>query len=271
MKYTIIIYGRHSNDWTLAFSKISSLWNTFPDIDIQHIGNYCTIPNNIYSTPINIVIPLMETHIIDFIDKHHSDKFPSLIPTKSMIETFANKLAFSCYVNDNNLSLMTPKIYTIDNIVYPCIIKRTNLNNGNGCNILNNENDLKKYLNSNKKYVIQNIIYDNIEYTTHCICHNGNILWHVTYVYKLDSQCTIKKGYVDSHKYEISNIVLSELQSFLLPIKYQGPCNIDYKVIDGHIMVMEINPRFGGSLMIEDNREDLRQAIKTIIDVLTNN
>ena len=88
MKIAIIIYGRHSDDWTSAFSKDSLLWNSFPDISVHHIESQYTISDNVYSTPINIVIPLMEKHIIDFIDKHDFNNFLSLIPTKLMIETY---------------------------------------------------------------------------------------------------------------------------------------------------------------------------------------
>lgn len=273
MQTTIIIYGQHSSDWTSAFSSKSSLWNIFPGIIVRHIDSHHIIKKSEQSvTTENIVIPLMETHIMSFIDKHNLDDFLSLIPTKSMVETFGNKLAFSEYIKHNNLSLMAPTTYTLNNIVYPCIIKRTDLNTGNGISILNSNYDLEKYLTQNKhsEYIIQNIIYDNKEFTTHCICNNGNILWHTTYIYKLKSQSMIKKTGLFPHKHEMSSEILDELQLFLQPIKYSGPCNIDYKIINNHIVVMEINPRFGGSLMSAVNRRDLQQAIKTIIDVLMN-
>jgi len=52
----------------------------------------------------------------------------------------------------------------------------------------------------------------------------------------------------------------------LKPLKYSGPCNIDFKINpEGSLKILEINPRLGGSLMQKENRDLLKEAIDQIL------
>jgi len=61
---------------------------------------------------------------------------------------------------------------------------------------------------------------------------------------------------------------LAEFESILGPLAYSGPCCIDYKVTEsGQTIVLEINPRFGGSLMRPAHVEDLQGSLAAIISL----
>jgi carbamoylphosphate synthase large subunit len=50
-------------------------------------------------------------------------------------------------------------------------------------------------------------------------------------------------------------------------LEFSGPCNIDYKTDDeGNIIVFEVNPRMGGSIMRPEKIADLCETLSTIID-----
>lgn len=51
------------------------------------------------------------------------------------------------------------------------------------------------------------------------------------------------------------------------PLAYSGPCNVDYKIpTPDRIAIFEINPRFGGSLMIDVNLPKLQEALRCIVE-----
>ena len=60
--------------------------------------------------------------------------------------------------------------------------------------------------------------------------------------------------------------IVRQIEAVLAPLAYNGPCNLDYKLDpDGKIRVFEINPRLGGSLMMPQHGEELRQALACIV------
>jgi carbamoylphosphate synthase large subunit len=59
--------------------------------------------------------------------------------------------------------------------------------------------------------------------------------------------------------------VSSIFESIIKHLNYSGPCNIDFKLINGTPKIFEINPRLGGSLMVSENLSALTQILKIII------
>ena len=60
---------------------------------------------------------------------------------------------------------------------------------------------------------------------------------------------------------------LSDFQRILAPLKFSGPCNIDYKLsAAGDVRILEINPRFGGSLFLPDVVARLKGSLSCIVD-----
>ena len=63
---------------------------------------------------------------------------------------------------------------------------------------------------------------------------------------------------------------LEALERLLGPIDYSGPCNMDYTLRPsgakaGELAVFEINPRFGGTLFLADNRDLLVEALTCLV------
>ena len=51
----------------------------------------------------------------------------------------------------------------------------------------------------------------------------------------------------------------------LAPLNYRGPCVIDYKLADGRVQIFEINPRLGGTLLLDAHARLLREALAHIL------
>jgi carbamoylphosphate synthase large subunit len=59
--------------------------------------------------------------------------------------------------------------------------------------------------------------------------------------------------------------VAAVFKDIIKHLHYSGPCNIDFKLINGHPRIFEINPRLGGSLMVSDNVQTLTKVLNIII------
>ena len=65
---------------------------------------------------------------------------------------------------------------------------------------------------------------------------------------------------------EISSDELELFERILRPLAFSGPANIDFRRRpDGSIAMLEINPRFGLSLLRPEHVVDLRAAVGAIL------
>lgn len=260
----LIFYGNHSDVWSYALVKIESKLNDVlkmsygvKTIEDLRIG----INSNRKFGAETLILPLGVEHAIEL----HSHNIRALMPNLQSLELFSNKKLFSEYVKEHNLIEYVPR--TIDNETEFVlgIAKPNNLSYGRGCEIIRSKEELKKF---DEKYVIQEFMRSKFEYVTHIVASNGLIKLALTYCYEMKSDMEIKSGLSypkKTTKIKIGNEILDILQKFLIPVSYSGICNIDYKIINDQVKVMEINPRLGGSLMEDIHRDDLVKIIKCLL------
>ena len=217
-----------------------------------------------------VVIPL-DLDDIRRCPRHH----PSLVPNELALATLGNKRAFARYVAANGLSDLCPtSFWTEEEAAFPCVLKRTDLHAGMGVAVVRSREELRTFLEAetwkNKEIVMQAFVPGAAEYVTHCICRNGRILWHCTFRCEHDDAHHIRAG-IAHHTFEpfdTSPETLARLERVLIPLRYDGPCNIDYKLSPkGDVSIFEANPRFGGSLMIPRHVGFLRQALGCLVKV----
>lgn len=116
--------------------------------------------------------------------------------------------------------------------------------------------------------IVQEYIPNVEEFVSHIVVINGSIKICITYKYIFNDNTHIKSYPLNTNnviKVNIDKIYIDIMEKFLSKCSYNGVCNIDF-IIDskGNIKIFEINPRFGGSL-IRDNNEDLHN---TLIELL---
>ena len=117
-----------------------------------------------------------------------------------------------------------------------------------------------------QKYILQEFVPGGREYATYCLFENGKLLWHCSYAFTYQEN-SIRLTGENMERVVASAAQLDQIQRFIAPLNYTGPCNIDYKLRpDGSIAILEINPRLGGTLMRPENVEDLSQALSLIIE-----
>lgn len=264
----ITIFGIHSADWTEALGNDAAVWSRLGVQSIQTLPGYAIdAPNVLVQLGNSVLIPLMEPHI-----RNCPRVGYGLFPDRDAVDLFANKKTFADYALRNGLADMCPRDYGNTEAHYPCVLKRIDLNAGIGVEIVHNQAELKSLLNqpmwAGHDYIVQEYVASDSDFVTHMVCRNGKIKWHCTYQLFINPPGGIQQpgNTVLRSPIIISEDVLERLNRFLLPLKYNGPVNFDYKIDHtGAVKVMEINPRLGGSLMVPENIDDLEAALRCII------
>ncbi len=194
----------------------------------------------------SVQVPLMEDDILACPD--------ALRPSAIAIATLRDKAAFRDYAERERLDYLCPARTT----TFPCMLKRTDSFSGTGVALVHSQTQLDTLLAQDPwlghPWILQEHVPDGIEYVTHMVAKDGVALWRCTYEYSATKGRTTKRP----------TPFAEAVEAFLAPLAFSGPCCANYKIVGGHMKLFEINPRIGGSLMRDENRSDLREALTAI-------
>jgi len=134
-------------------------------------------------------------------------------------------------------------------LTYPYILKKKIDQWGQNTHIIYGSHEEEKFseiLNS-PEYFCQEIITGKSEYATHIVIENKKIVHSLNIKYIFKSDLSIK-GKDKSAVIICTCPYLDIFTSILISIGFEGICCINYKVRNKTPYIIEINPRFGGSL-----------------------
>ena len=97
-------------------------------------------------------------------------------------------------------------------------------------------------------YFCQEFILGPHEYATHVLFKNQQIVCALNIKYIFNTETPIKGKDTPIFTHICRCPFLGLFSTILEAIKFEGLCCFNYKVIDNHPFIFEINPRFGGSL-----------------------
>jgi hypothetical protein len=121
---------------------------------------------------------------------------------------------------------------------------------GTGCYIIRNRDDEQTHREriNDPEYFCQEIITGPVEFATHILFVGGRIVKALNIKYESASDMAIKGQ--DAFLYRvIHRCPYRKLFTRILrTIEFEGLCCLNYKVAKGQPFLLEINPRFGGSL-----------------------
>lgn len=133
---------------------------------------------------------------------------------------------------------------------FPYVLKRKIDAWGRHCAVVHGvdeEEGLRHHLDD-PDYLHQRFISGREEFTTHIVFREGRILAALNLRYRFADETPIKGR---SHPLTIHPCKLSHgalFREILLSIGFEGLCCFNYKLEQGKPLILEINPRFGGSL-----------------------
>jgi len=136
--------------------------------------------------------------------------------------------------------------------VVPCIIKKRRDQLGANSHLvrtLDQADEAREKLVSGD-YYCQEVVESQDEYATHLLIREGRAVCDLTIAYRHRDSVFVQgrdrplyKGVVPTRHLELFTAVLNA-------IGFEGLCCIDYKEVRGEPRLLEINPRFGGSLVL---------------------
>ena len=90
------------------------------------------------------------------------------------------------------------------------------------------------------------------EYATHMLIVDGMVIYHSSNEYEMAQEFSVKGNalapvseVIDA---DVDARIIDELSALLRTIGFNGTCCVDYKIVDGRIRLLEVNPRCGFSL-----------------------
>ena len=175
------------------------------------------------------------------------------IPSRNIFETFDDKTKFYKYMINNDFSEYIPKVYNLkgyNEIIMPCILKHNKSWYGRQTYIIKTERDIPRDINLDE-YAICEIIEGKIEYATHILANNGEIIKELTIQHSFDRPVFVHgvtKKPTTSHEIKINSNVLNIFKDIVKKSQYSGIICVDYKIVNNCPKIFEINPRVGGSL-----------------------
>lgn len=265
-RFDIVLTGKGYPDWEAPLSSASPVW---PRAHIRSVSRGTMVRDapNLLAAWRRLVIPLLETDAANAPESNWG-----LVPSRDAVASLANKAQFARYARDNGLSDLVPADYRgPGEIVYPAVVKRHDLASGNGVAIVSSPDDLGRVLATppfvGHPTVVQQFV-DGPEFTAHCVLDEGLVLWACAYRHHTAPNSVRRpRAEEPTDAAHLDDRDRADFARLLAPLSYCGPANIDFKRrADGRIIVLEINPRFGGSLFRPQNRTDLATALATIID-----
>jgi hypothetical protein len=210
------------------------VWDGVPGvIEVQRVADR----SSVNAVPSNADI---RTVIIPLGEEHYSEaprSYLSLVPDARAIATLSNKASFAAYLDEHGLSKLRPTNYGSDeDVEFPFVLKRTDLAGGMGIEFVRStaefDRRLKTTMFRGKQRLLQAFVAGSTEYVTHCVCKDGVILWDCTFAWGLGSDTQF--GIPDfgaTIPFSASRKTLSDIAAALAPLRYSGPCCVNYKLL----------------------------------------
>ncbi len=267
----VVVFGTAGLDWLPRLSDPAT-WRALPNVvEVLVLPEPARHPITPPRDPraCTVLIPLSEKDILA-----RPPTVPALAPASAVVELLRDKVAFAAHVERLGLAAVCPRVYRSPaEIGLPCIVKPAVAAYGTGIRILRSKAELDSFLAQEgwdpARWICQEFIAADIEYSTHCVLERGRVLWFCSFAFERREGADIRCGieFATMRPFTAPAAVLEAIARLLAPLDYSGPCAVDYTVRDdGRIALFEINPRFGGSLMIPENGHHLQAALACIIE-----
>ncbi len=172
------------------------------------------------------------------------------LPNAESVRLCDDKFEFNQALIKTGFGQYIPRMAQGQALTPPYILKKRNGSWGNDCYIIRNHDDEEARLDriTDPGYFCQELIPGSAEFATHILLVDGRIVKALNIKYQFASDMPIKGQNVALFQVVHRCPYLDLFARILRTIQFQGLCCVNYKVAEGKPFLMEINPRFGGSL-----------------------
>lgn len=195
----------------------------------------------------DVVIPL-DMDSVNYMTEHSSNFPLNQIPPPpaDAVSLFHDKVAFNEWLLTSRFSSMAIQART----KIPFFLKPREGAWGDGCIVIDSPEEANRHTDkiNSEAYLTSEILYSNCEYATHIAFRDGRIIAQLCIRYTFNTETAVKGVDAPQTKLVVKDPFIDDWAELLQETGYAGICCINYKSINGRPRIMEINPRFGGSL-----------------------
>lgn len=237
------IYGCDIYDYPVGMDKVKLFWKSDLAVEPCYIDNLLA---KCEEYEITHIIPINEQEIT--VISKNRDCFLSkgillVINDEFIIDTFLDKYKTYTYLEKlEGVTVPGTFLYNeYDGCNRPCIVKLRNSCGSKYLNVISSKKELDSLGLELEKYVIQEYIDSNDEYTVGVFSDGDNIS---VIIYKRKLQ----HGYTSFVELCHDNEIKQLAQQIANSINLRGYINIQLRKLDGKIYIFEINPRISGTV-----------------------
>jgi hypothetical protein len=216
---------------------------------LPHRIEFGPITENCYRE-YDIVVPLTLAALKDarIFCGSHDHAFP--LPSAESVDLCNDKYRFNQEMIDAGFAEHIPAMRQGLGLTPPYILKKRTGIWGNDCFIVRNQADEDRHLDriADPDYFCQELVTGATEFATHILFVGGRIVKALNIRYEFGFESPIKGQNAPALQVVGRRRFLSLWARMLRTVKFEGLCCVNYKVANGRPFLMEINPRFGGSL-----------------------
>lgn len=208
----------------------------FSSFEKRNLGHY------------DLVVPLTISDLEISMERRHELNSSIPVPTKDSFMICNDKRLFNDFMLSHNFSDYIPGELMAEQ--FPFMLKKIMDEGGENTFVVKNLRDMALYKVQfdSLDFFTQNIITGKREYATHILVKDGKIVNALTIVYLFRKDCYVKGKDKYACRFVTFNKHLQIFEKILAEMKYEGLCCVNYKEQKGVPKILEINPRFGGSL-----------------------
>jgi carbamoylphosphate synthase large subunit len=197
----------------------------------------------------DLVVPLRIDQIAPARAANADGRRRAVLPDDATIEACDDKLLFHERLEALGLGELLPAVLGDGERRYPHVLKARRGDWGQGIRILRSPADEPDEVPTDS--FREAAVEGADEYVLHLLRVDGRVRYRLCYRYDMVAGLTVR-GAVDAPRtIEPADDApaLEPCLAILDALGFEGTCCFNYKLVDGRPVILELNPRFGGSLV----------------------
>lgn len=206
-----------------------------------------------------IVVPLTLQDILMLHRSHPAERHRYLAPSPAVMALCHDKKALNERLLDSPFASLIPPLQAPGLRQLPYVLKKREATSGEQTFILRTAEDEARHAGhlGSEQYFCQSYVEGPIEYASHMLFAGGRLVYHSTNQYWMRPHDVKGNGARPVREiigFAMAEPVIAALAEVVSGLGFEGLCCVDYKVQEGRVRLLEINPRFGFSLFRDINR-----------------